>query len=81
MTKKNIVRLEWYDPTMVLDPIGSTIDCIIYKAYGELESYKNFYFLHIVDPEPLEAEGTKCVSFVIPKGSVRKITKLQEVNN
>jgi len=78
--KKNIVKLEWYDPTMVLSVPGEEADCIVYKAYGELEIYKNFYFLYMAEPEPRMTEGTKCVSFIIPKGSVKSITKLEEHN-
>lgn len=65
---------------MVLSVPGEEADCIVYKAYGELESYKNFYFLYMAEPEPRTTEGIKCVSFIIPKGSVKSITKL-EANN
>jgi len=81
MKKKNVVRVEFYDPTMVISAAGETGDCIIYTAYGELELYKNkFYFLYLAYPTPPLSEGTKAISFVIPKGSVRSITKLEEHN-
>lgn len=77
---KRVVKISWYDPTMVLSVPGEEADCIIYKAYGELESYKNFYFLYMAEPEPRMSEGTKCVSFIIPKGCVHSITELEPNN-
>ena len=77
--KKNVVKLEWYDPTAVIGGAGEEGDCIIYTAYGELELYKNkFYFLYLAYPTPTLSEGTKAISFVIPKGSVKSIIKLGE---
>ena len=51
------------------------------KSIVELELYKNkFYFLYLAYPTPALSEGTKAISFIIPKGSVRSIIKLEEHN-
>lgn len=74
-----MVKIEWYDPTILIAPPETELTGIYYRGYGELEEFdKTFYLLRLLYPVPAQREGTKMASILIPKGGVKLIRKLEE---
>lgn len=79
--KKRVVKIEWYDPTIFIAPPETELAGIYYRGYGELEEFdKAFYLLRLLYPVPAQKEGTKMASILIPKGGVKFIKDLEEIN-
>ena len=77
--KKRVVKIEWYDPTILIAPPETVLTGIYYRGYGELEEFdKAFYLLRFLYPVPAQREGTKIASILIPKGGVKFIKELRE---
>jgi len=80
-----IIRIEWFDPTLIQSDKKSTpAGMVKYVAYGEIEKFKDRYIVYCAYPAAeiggYEVTG-KSIGFIVPKGPGVKITQLEVVSD